>query len=250
MEFAVPSAYLEAGTRYVSSRCIECTPPCYECVGAQICVSCLPGYNLLNSSCVIDCGVLYYTSNSSTCLPCSNQCLSCRTSSTTCTSCRGGFYLSGTQCVSECPIATFASSSNSLCQPCGPYCTQCVNSISCQICIEGLWLLGGSCLFQCPAGYAGSLVLVTSGLYNRMAQMCTACEAPCSTCLRTSSQYECTSCLAGFYLYSSRCLTTCPLGYFANPATLTCARCPSWCSNCTSFEACQSCTYPGCSLPC
>ncbi len=59
----------------------------------------MSGYSLANTTCVIDCGITFYSDNSSICQPCSQQCLSCRGNATTCTSCRNNFYLNNKVCV-------------------------------------------------------------------------------------------------------------------------------------------------------
>lgn len=137
--------------------------------------------------------------------------------------------------MADCPIGMYASQVDSRCRACGSYCLQCNTSSTCLICYDGLWLLDGQCVATCPPGYAGTFVEFVSALYNKMVGVCKQCESPCSTCSRTTSQYECQSCSGGFYLYQSRCLVTCPSGFFANPTTSQCTPCPSWCLTCTSY---------------
>ena len=42
-----------------SGRCSQCLPPCYACLGINICLSCSSNY-LLNTSCLSSCPITFY----------------------------------------------------------------------------------------------------------------------------------------------------------------------------------------------
>ena len=61
-------------------------------------------------------------------------------------------------------------------------------------------MYNGNCLDSCPIN-----TTVPSG------SICTTCQSPCQTC--SLSQYNCTSCVSGKYLYYYSCVSVCPSGY-------------------------------------
>ena len=82
-------------------------------------------------------------------------------------------------------------------------------------------------------------------MFVNIARTCQLCNATCLTC--SLSAANCTSCDLGSgnpHLYSSTCLTTCPLLYYSNVSTLVCASCSGLginCSNCSSSNTCFVC---------
>ncbi len=71
--------------------------------------------------------------------------------------------------------------------------------------------------------------------------VCQQCSPACLTC-RGSSSYDCLSCNAGyFWLNSSSCVSTCPLGFYSNFNSQACLSCPYGCASCISPSNCTIC---------
>lgn len=118
-----PSGYYSSG-----AVCELCMSNCLNCTAAATCTSCQFSYSLYNSACVYTCpastvSVYSNVSNSSTCIPCPSDCLSCSSAaSPLCLNCLGGFYLYNGSCVSNCSFASLFISYQMSCAAC-----QCLN---------------------------------------------------------------------------------------------------------------------------
>lgn len=84
--------------------------------------------------------------------------------------------------------------------------------------------------------------------------MCGTCHSSCLTCFGGNSQYNCTSCPAGYTLFTSMCMTvvTCTNYYFDGqcinscpnytyPSANTCLKCTNGCYTCSSATFCLTC---------
>lgn len=70
------------GSYYSAATCIECISPCFSCVNQNSCLSCVSGYYLYMSQCVLECPSTYFNnSNTNTCDPCEINCNECVDSS-------------------------------------------------------------------------------------------------------------------------------------------------------------------------
>ena len=130
------------------------------------------------------------------------------------------------QCVDSCPEGYYGYNSIiKQCLPCDNTCINCIgSSTNCTKCPWGYYLLNGVCASQCPPGTYSNNDLTNLN--------CLPCESPCTQCL---SLYQCSFCLAGYYLTpDKRCVTNCSVlntnnasisttvSYYANPSTLKC----------------------------
>ena len=178
----------------------------------------------------------------STVLLCNSRCLACTsytyTSCTTCINnanitancgCKNGFYNVSCGTMKQTPICV------DKCLACDPSCLTCSagSNTSCTSCSGGYILFSGSCIsVLCPSNYYVK--------YNPSFN-CVACSLPCNSCFNSTFCY---SCVSTYYLLASqgKCLTTCPLGMFAQNQTNVCQTCDSNCVSCSTFATqCTSC---------
>lgn len=212
---ACPSDYYQItsnGLKY----CQTCSSPCLDCLNATFCLSCQQGFFYLNYACSTSCPTGYYASSSTrTCISCISPCKSC-TNQTNCLSCAVGFW-NGSVCTNSCPSGQFGDTTTLTCSACDSSCLTCLGSASsCTSCISSLLFHNGQCLTSCPARYFSS-----NG-------RCSNCQPPCYTC---TSALTCLTCSYN-YLLNSSCSPSCPRGYFADQAVLTCTSCSPACSSC------------------
>lgn len=79
--------------------CTLCIEPCATCTSIpDQCQSCLGSLLLLNNSCVTSCPINGYYQSDSSCLPCTNNCLSCQ-SLAACSLCENNYYILSGSCV-------------------------------------------------------------------------------------------------------------------------------------------------------
>ena len=111
---------------------------------------------------------------------------------------------------------------------CSSGCAFCSSNGSCLACNVGLNLLDGKCYSRCPAGT----------LSEQSSGKCTACNAPCRTCVTHPS--VCTSCEIDATLSDGKCFTTCSTGTY--PVSGLCRPCDFSCATCmSSARFCTSC---------
>lgn len=214
--------YYDSG---VGEQCMGCHSNCVSCVGASDynCTACASGYVLIGSyckynttclnylydnNCINTCPTSTYGTSSSginICVPCSNGCLTC-TSSTYCLSCMPNLTYNQTAhtCISYCPIGYYIDSYYA-CTPCPSTCTSCImNSSSKIVCV------------QCGTGYVkqdgGTCVSVCSSGYLLVGTLCHRCPSNCRICTSLATN-GCSACVSGFHMLMGACHTVCPLGY-------------------------------------
>ena len=209
-----PNVCVSCGTgRYMdgSSVCQVCGAGCGSCTtSATNCQSCVSGYSLVGSACVLmpdNCVSVNAAGQCTQCLggytvsngACSAS-LACNTGST-CTVCPNGYYLLNstcTQCSStqnclncnannciECNVGYFLDSLNS-CQTCNPLvnnCIKCYSSSSCITPAQGYYLI-----LDANRAATGKVGL---------------CVSPCASC--SGFAESCTSCVSGYTLIGSLC---------------------------------------------
>lgn len=216
-----------------------------SCVSYSNCSICSSGYNLINGYCTQGCPAYTYQLTSGICLNCPFQCLSC-TSLTYCTACKPNYYLylspafMTSTCISICQT-TYYPDESGWCLRCPSTCVTCNKSTSCTTCMTGYTLTNGICVnsssINCTSNCAscsgsncracsGSTLLYTdpttgltqcvtgcpTGWYS-FAGKCSICNSTCATCSNT--QNNCTSCVAGLFLYQQNCVPACPSSFFA-----------------------------------
>ena len=100
------------------NTCVSpCVPNCLQCLNSTACQVCLPGYYLLNSTCVTTCPSEYWQNDpTQTCELCDPTCQTCSGSATVCTSCFPPYVLDGSKCLTppgiSPPTVTLKSSSD------------------------------------------------------------------------------------------------------------------------------------------
>ena len=160
--------------------------------------------------------VLKYRFNNDRFTKCHDSCLQCfgdsTSKSTECSVCEKDLYIieEDGNCVSFCGSGYYAVKSPILkCLPCSKNCSIC-ESEKCSVCF--------------------------SGYYVDSSGSCVLCKNNCKTC---SSESTCTSCLLGFSELETKCVSTCPIGYYyvsINSETSICKKCSPQCSKCINNE--------------
>lgn len=121
---------------------------------------------------------------------------------------------------------------NQLCTDCSYPCLTCTNTVSqCTSCYLNSSLFLSEPTYQCTDNCP------TYTYPNSTTLICEACIDPCLDC---TSQYDCRSCVEGYYLYqnASTCLDECPVGWVG--VVDECVLCQSPCEKC--FELPTQCT--------
>ena len=117
-----PSHYYDS-----SSVCTVCSPNCVTCDSSS-CSQCEQSFYLYNGTCSATCQSSQFLDvTSSSCINCTNDCLTCR-DPTTCLSCNTAqFYLtSNFKCLSACPDGEYQILNG--CAPCNSNCLTCSSS--------------------------------------------------------------------------------------------------------------------------
>jgi hypothetical protein len=224
--------------RDLTLGCLQCSPSCKSCsgVGSDMCLDCNSYATVVQGNCV--CMMGYYASGGS-CLPCSNECRTCSTTSTTCLSCKQGATLALGSCTPS-VSGQYIDSSGEYSELGCPYsCATCIAAnqkcLSCKP--NAILLPDGTCL--CKEGF--KLNPATGGCEV------ISCFVSCKTCTGPG-QTDCTSCRKGSSLDTSLTEPTtgacyCSLGYGYNDAG-ECAPCNLTCSTCSLVNKCILC-QPG-----
>jgi hypothetical protein len=224
--------------RDLTLGCLQCSTSCKSCsgVGSDMCLDCNNYATVVQGNCV--CMMGYYASGGS-CLPCSNECRTCSTTSTTCLSCKQGATLALGSCTPSVSGLVIDSSGEYSVPGCPYSCATCtaVNQ-KCLSCKPNAILLpDGTCL--CKEGF--KLNPATGGCEV------ISCFVSCKTCTGPG-QTDCTSCRKGSSLDTSLTEPTtgacyCSLGYGYDDAG-ECAPCNPACSTCSLVNKCLLC-QPG-----
>lgn len=219
------------------TSCTHCVPPCATCTDVAICLSCVPGTFLYNSSCLNNCpsGLTVENPVNHECDFCDALCATCSGSITTCTSCFGVKLLYLNQCIDSCPAPLVPQ--NGTCGPCDSNCETCVTDqftcTSCNPTSAFPFLFQTNCLSNCPDFY-----------YNNAGSgICSLCSSVANLhCQNCSTESTCLSCDSGFVLLNATCINSVPPGYVnisgvAHSCVGDCATCSIVTSNCTSCIA-------------
>ena len=198
-------------TILLNGQCQTCPQGCLLCDSPNNCLACVQPFFFWGGRCIQVCPVGYYqNSTASGCSPCNVTCQTCVGPSTgQCTGCATGYYLNNGTCLAACPVGTFPSQSG-LCLSCPASCQICTSLTNCWQCANSSYTLtsNGSC---------------TSPI---------TCDPSCLTCFGSSNN-SCLTCKPGNYLLNTRCLTSCPLGYYVDPSNnKSCLTCSPPCATC------------------
>ncbi|KAL4465829.1 hypothetical protein ABPG74_004066 [Tetrahymena malaccensis] len=213
-----------------NNNCLTCSIPPNE----NVCTSCKDPYALLNSDCVIDCGLGKVKNPiSNICEDCSNKnCLTCSLSKKDqCLTCPNNLYLLNGDCVKSCGDNMFEE--NNVCLPClETSCKKCLaNSPICTSCSAPKYLYQGKCLDECgDSWYKGQLD-----------QNCYQCNnIECKTCDRNDSNI-CLSCIHPKILDEKDCVDYCGENKFFDTQTNQCQPCNKNCKECKDNQRCLKC---------
>ncbi|CDW84379.1 neurohypophysial n-terminal domain containing protein [Stylonychia lemnae] len=123
-----------------NKKCASCVQGCDMCLdGETQCSLCQKGkYLTAARTCVDECEINTFPSDTGYCYPCDSACKNCfGSSSTACTACSPGYYLTGTSCVTSCPNPFFSDDSSNKCEVCSYFCEQCTTKKTCDFCAYG-----------------------------------------------------------------------------------------------------------------
>lgn len=173
------------------NKCERCDSSCATCeVVPQNCTTCSPGF-AHKGRCVSPCP-FGFVGLEGVCKQCNPECDGCVTSCATCINCAAGFFKCGSSCCKTCPPNQFVESSINTCISCNPKCKTCSTQQFCTTC-------------------ANPQAVPVNGV-------CNDCSYPCQTCGTAPS--ICITCVQGFSLVGSTCITACPTG--ASPVNGVC----------------------------
>lgn len=190
------------------------------------CTACIEGYNLYNSSCLLNCPNYFYANlTGSICLACNPPCLQCTFQG--CINCLSAYYLQQRACVTSCTGTFRPNNGTMVCENCQHPCSDCTWSTLCTSCITSYSLFGTSCLSTCPMSY-----------YSDGSQ-CLSCPSLCPTCTFRNNKPACTSCAPSTFLYSFNCTSVCPSNTTASGQTC-------FSSDCSALSHCVSCSGQQC----
>ena len=189
-------------TTQIPHVCQPCASPCLECSGIDTCQSCVLGYYLMNSSCILTCpdGTLP-NNNTQQCDSCAVECGQCDGTIDNCTSCSGQAILHNNTCVTECPGKLILV--NGGCVSCNVECDTCSqvvdNCTSCSVDYPLQHLT--TCVTGCPQFYYPS---------NNECKECSAQGIGCNDC---NGVNNCSVCDSGLIFLDFECLNSTPTGY-------------------------------------
>ena len=129
------------------------------------------------------------------------------------------------------------------------YCSA-ANCLACKGNYSLDYLVTKKCMQQCADGYY-SVIKVLTQYSNYSYSVCEKCSVQCATCVNLNN--NCTSCkwvdnltTSQYYKLDNSCYLSqnCPITYYADSTTKTCADCSKsiqGCINCQSFNNCTLC---------
>ncbi|CAG9316198.1 unnamed protein product [Blepharisma stoltei] len=210
--------------------CISCPLVCKTCSSQFACTTCFDP-----SHTVISAGVCV----------CSDPNAQFNTANEIC-GCKSGYYLNGNSCSS-----------------CGNGCSSCGDSTSCTSCYDtqNAAVVNGIC--KCndknASIYPGSTMCSCNpGYYNSQTNVCTACDAGCSSCTDTNSCKICfdqensalnngvCTCIDPDKIFSTEEeMCVCKNGYYLEAQSNTCKACDATCAICSAANVCITCQDSG-----
>ncbi|XP_038647741.1 extracellular matrix protein FRAS1 [Scyliorhinus canicula] len=229
-----------AGFSVKDGHCHACDSSCLTCYhDNQNCLTCSEGRVLHNGKCASHCPQGYYKDVANRCAACHASCATCTGSSVHCASCSDHLSLHKGRCLIACPDGFY--SENGACQACRHPCRTCVGprQFDCTNCLkleeviqihqDGHRIPHGECVTDCKPHF-----------YVNSEKVCTECHSTCTSCTGSSPQ-NCTACSPPRALYESKCLHTCPEGFYHQDNV--CYSCYPFCKQCNgpSDSDCLAC---------
>lgn len=211
----------------INGRCETCFSPCSTCgSGPNVCLSCIPGYNLVENTCSLTCP-------STDLVPVNGVCR-----------CRNNLVYYNSQCILRCPTGLGPTSDGS-CASCPANCINCeLNANVCTECALGYNLEAGRCgsANDCPYGQSRvdgvCTVLCATGKYLGQDGFCIG-SCPAGTTLN-SERTGCivgaagptSPCPIGQYFAMNTCHLACPPTTYTPLTGYVCVACPTNCYEC------------------
>ncbi|XP_030622390.1 proprotein convertase subtilisin/kexin type 5b [Chanos chanos] len=218
-------------------ECLTCEEGCHKClqINPEHCMSCLPEFYKLGSSCHRSCPEKTYEDREEMmCMHCEENCLNCDSSQ--CYFCEEGYYLSDEKCVKTCPEG-FYGDSHQECEPCHRDCRTCggPDYNDCDSCEQGMRLVNGQCV-----DVKITVTCSSDHFVNRQGE-CDQCHPSCGTCSGPEAT-SCDTCKTGHFLtVSQSCVDKCPSRTFGNLTSKHCEACLPGCVQCQDAHSCQRC---------
>jgi hypothetical protein len=171
--------------------CHECSDNCLECVSADNCTTCEPGFRQTNDGgCLGSCpNDDEFINEDGECESCTAPCATCAITSTNCTSCLDGYELD-----EESDSCVIVGGS-----PCGPGCLDCANNTYCNECDTDFYLVisadqeEATCEDSCPNGSSPA----------QDENICVDCNL--ENCRRCFVNETCSACDSGYALQNGEC---------------------------------------------
>jgi hypothetical protein len=168
-------------------------------------------------TCMVTCPAGMFADERNVCQPCEFPCSRCNSAPDFCDAClpdSGSPYLRQNigKCYAQCEEGFYLQHSTQTCERCTGNCNTCVSQNECLTCNHGSYFFAGQCLDSCP---------VTSIAFKSTeVNECQQCKENCLSCSGTVD--TCTTCLPGFLLHKSQCVSKCPANYQPDPVDSTC----------------------------
>ena len=240
------------GTYVDHHMCRSCSHRCSQCKDGSTCLECAEGaVKLANGDCSSSCDQFSFLAEDGSCQPCHHSCAECvGPEDTDCSVCQSQFIKENDgRCAVplSCQEGEYFDSRSLECRPCHESCAECVGkgAKECTECYSGFALEDGVCVVvtssskQCDGGE----------YYQEESELCKPCSSNCEKC---TDEITCLSCDSDFFLWTERmgesqlevttCIADCPKGFHGDVTSLSCQSCPSYCTECDSYDKCTACT--------
>ncbi|ELP87955.1 protein serine/threonine kinase, putative [Entamoeba invadens IP1] len=241
----------------LNGKCVNCVNGFYFDYNTQTCVltpqtvNDCEIFNLEDDRCV-RCKSTFYLTENHTCLNCSEDCLTC-TSSTNCILCnsslivKNGFCVSGSNVSDNCSKVVTGTSICALCvsktfrnedgkcENCLENCLECHGTKTCTLCESNHFLLTNSSacisydnLINCEDKSVRGCLKCSSGYFVEN-QFCSSCDSKTTNCETCNSVGKCTSCKNDFILNeSSECVSKSQVDKCVEVSNSKCTKCTFW----------------------
>lgn len=186
-------------------------------------------------------------------MTCNAQCLTCfgptNYECTTCSTILTTHYFFNSadkSCLGFCPAGFIENPTTNRCDACSG-CKTCIGTVSkCSSCSTGSYL--NEITAPSSPTCVGNLGCPKGSYPNAVLNYCSLCADPCAEC-STAGSTSCTECRAvlgtQYYLFSTSCITECPVGFWKDltglPKCTNCNQDPNYCLTCTDAASCTSC---------
>ncbi|KAL4488070.1 hypothetical protein ABPG72_009408 [Tetrahymena utriculariae] len=246
---------------YVDSNqiCQKCSDSfCDQCIGPNKsdCTLCQQGslkpYLLVDNNTCSDCILDGHYKNTTQCLTCIQNCITCFNSST-CSKCSPGYYIDSTQQCQKCydPFCDQCSSANksdcTLCQQSSLKLYLLIDDNSCSNCnLEGYFkntILCSKCIQNCiTCSDSSTCSKCSPGYFVNQSNQCEKCFDPNCLICSSNNKDDCTSCnsVKLYFLSDDHSCTDCKFdGYYIQ--SNNCLKCIPNCLTCLNGNTCDLC---------